>query len=127
MLYTFEYDASHIPSIPVVEIAIGPALSQPTVALTAIVDSGADTTIIPTRYLNRVRARPGENGWLRGLASQRIPVDFYTISFRIGSYALSDIVVVGAASLRDAILGRDILNQLIVTLNGLASTVEIAL
>ncbi|MEZ4705622.1 MAG: hypothetical protein R3A44_00365 [Caldilineaceae bacterium] len=39
---------------------------------------------------------------------------------------LRNLRVVGNASSAEAILGRDALNQLIVTMNGLASTTEIS-
>ena len=45
MLYTFEYDLLFVPAMPVVEIQLGRAQTEPTLVVRAIVDSGADATI----------------------------------------------------------------------------------
>jgi hypothetical protein len=72
MLYSFDYDTSYFPALPVVEIEIRYAKSEPSLSLRAIVDSGADATIVPLRYLQQVRARRGKKAWLRGMVQQRI-------------------------------------------------------
>jgi hypothetical protein len=63
---------------------------------------------------------------LRGTAQQRIQVDQYWVWLRIGGHIPLYIQAVGDTQGEEAILGRDVLNQLIVTLNGLASVVEIS-
>jgi hypothetical protein len=126
MIYTRDYDTSYFPAMPVVEIVIRYAANAPEVSLIAVVDSGADATIIPRHYLRQVRARKGEKAWLRGTAASRMVVDRYWVSLGIGGHIWTPIQVVGAATDEEAILGRDVLNHLIVTLNGLASVVEIS-
>jgi len=82
MLYSRDYDISYYnPSMPVAEIMIGRGETEPTLSLTALIDSGADATIIPVHYLDKVRARKGESGWLRGASIQRTPIDLYVVSF----------------------------------------------
>jgi hypothetical protein len=51
--------------------------------------------------------------------------DIYLVSLRIGSHLLGAVRVVAGLEGEEIILGRNVLNQLVVTLNGLASTVEI--
>lgn len=126
MLYTYDYDIGYVPSMPVVNIVIGPALAPPTLILTAIVDSGADATTIPVQFLRQIQARRSNQVWIRGTAMQRVAASLYPISLRLGSFELRRIQVVGDTQYGETILGRDILNQLIVTLNGLANTVEIS-
>jgi hypothetical protein len=126
MVYSFDYDTSYIPSIPVVEIEVTSERDEPGVHLRAIVDSGADATIVPMRYLLRVQARKGEKAWLRGTAQQRILVAQYKVWLHIRGLRPLYLQAVGDAQGQEAILGRDVLNQLIVTLNGLASVVEIS-
>jgi hypothetical protein len=55
-----------------------------------------------------------------------IGVDIYEVSLRVGSYMVSKVYAVADKRNAEVILGRDVLNQFIVTLNGLASTVEIS-
>jgi hypothetical protein len=126
VLYSFDYDTSYFPSIPVVEIELRDGKDSPGVSLRAIVDSGADATIIPVHYLQQLHARKGKKAWLRGTAQQRIQVERYWVWLQIGGHAPFYIQAVGDTQSEEAILGRDILNQMIVTLNGLASVVEIS-
>jgi hypothetical protein len=126
MLYTRDYDTVYIPSMPVAEILIGRGSRTPTLKLTALIDSGVDATIIPVHFLHQIQARKGQPAWLRGTALHRIPIDLYMVSFRLGDFNRSVVRVVGSKEYDEAILGRDVLNQLIVTLNGLASVVEIS-
>ena len=56
----------------------------------------------------------------------RTPVHLYVVSLQVGDFRQAVMRVVGGAECEEAILGRDVLNQLIVILNGLASVVEIS-
>jgi hypothetical protein len=85
-----------------------------------------EDTIIPVHFLDEVRARKGQPAWLRGTTGHRTQVDIYVVSLRLGDFNLAVLRVVGTTQYEEAILGRDVLNQFIVTLNGLASTVEIS-
>ena len=126
MIYTFDYDMSYFPAIPIVEAEIRQERNTPGLSLRAIVDSGADATIIPTGFLEQIGAQQGDQAWLRGTAQSRVQVVLYWIWLHIGGHRPMYIEVVGDEIGKEAILGRDVLNQLIVTLNGLASTVEIS-
>lgn len=125
-MYTFEYDGSYIPSMPVAEIQIGKSNTAPALVLRAIVDSGADATIIPVRWLKQIRARKSEKAWMSTTTASRRLIDLYAVSLRIGGFEQRALSVVGSLDMEEAILGRDILNHLIVTLNGLAGVTEIA-
>jgi hypothetical protein len=126
MIYSFDHNMDYVPAIPIAEIAIRYATNAPEVSLSAIVDSGADATIIPMQFLRRVRARKGEKAWMRGPALQRMQVDRYWVAIRVGGHMTIHVQVVGDNQGEESILGRDVLNQLIVTLNGLAAVVEIS-
>ena len=55
IVYTYSYNTGyHGPPLPVVEIEVG-AVSQDErqLRLTGVVDSGADATMIPSRYLRQ--------------------------------------------------------------------------
>ncbi|MFN8495088.1 MAG: hypothetical protein U0350_46220 [Caldilineaceae bacterium] len=57
MNYYFDYDIAYNPAMPVVEIVVGRVGSAPSLPLIALIDSGADSTIIPLRYLHQIGAR----------------------------------------------------------------------
>ncbi len=127
MIHTFDYDQSFTPSMPVAEIRIGSRQAGAQITLRAILDSGADATIIPERILRQVGARHSGKVWMRGAAQQRILVNLYTTSVRLGDYERRRLPVVGGLDEQEVIVGRDVLNHLIVTLNGLAAVAEISL
>ena len=125
MLYTFEYDLSYAPSMPVAEIRIGKRNTAPGLALQAIIDSGADATIIPIQWLDQVQARRSERAWMNTAAGTRRIVSLYVISLRIGDYERRALSVIAGFDSEEAMIGRDVLNHLIVTLNGLANVTEL--
>ncbi len=106
MIYSFDYDMSYFPAIPVVEVEIRQINDMPGVSLRAIVDSGADATIIPIQYLEQVQAHKGDEAWLRGMARNRIRVELYWIWLHIGGRPPLYIEVVGDIQGEEAILGR---------------------
>jgi predicted aspartyl protease len=93
---------------------------------TAILDSGADATIIPIQYLHQVQARKIGRAQLRTTVGAPIQVDLYIVSLSISDFFQRYVEVIADTSNQEIIMGRDVLNQLIVTLNGLAAVVEIS-
>lgn len=57
LVYTYNYETTHDPAIPMVEVRIGAVSTPPTLILTALIDSGSDGTIIPLNELKRIGAR----------------------------------------------------------------------
>jgi predicted aspartyl protease len=124
-VYTYDYDSIYDPAMPVVDIELGRAGGEPALKLTALVDSGADATIVPLRYLVQVNARRSRKKWMRGTAGGRILVDLYLISLKLGPFVTKNLAAVGDTENEELIVGRDVLNHLAVFLNGPANAVEI--
>lgn len=123
---SFEYDTSYHPSAPFADIEIdGYDESSGNRTVWAMLDSGADATILPLRILNAVGADYKESTWMRGTAGGRIEVVLYLVGIRIGSNLIDGLHVIASANSNEAIIGRDVLNRLIVTLNGHAEMTEI--
>jgi hypothetical protein len=112
--------------MPIVEVILGRAGTEPSVTVIGLIDSGADATIVPLNYLTQLRARKGKQSAMRGVTGSRILVDLYQISLQIGSFHLANVQVVAGTDLDEVIVGRDVLNHFIITLNGLASAVEVS-
>jgi hypothetical protein len=125
-VYSYDYDRSYNPSIPIVEIKIGQPWTTPLLPLTALVDSGADGSIIPLQYLRQVGARRERKSWITGITGVRTQIDIYTVALSFGPFVFDDIEVAAGKRNDEIIVGRDLLNQFIVTLDGLASVVEIS-
>lgn len=62
---------------------------------------------------------------MRGITGIAYPVDLYLITVQIGSHNIPAIRAIVATSDGETIIGRDVLNQLVVTLNGPANVTEI--
>ncbi|MCB0256627.1 MAG: hypothetical protein KDI55_23145, partial [Anaerolineae bacterium] len=87
--------------------------------------SGADVTVLPVRVLNRIDAEYLETAILYGVAGGRTRVDVYRVALQLGPHTVNAVHVVGVLSTSNIVLGRDVLNQLSVTLNGPANMTEI--
>jgi hypothetical protein len=124
-IYTYDYDSNYDPAMPVVDIEIGRALAKTTLALTALVDSGADATMVPMSYLRQIQSRRSRKKWMLGATRGRMLVDLYLISLQIGPFTQAHLEVVGDTENGEVIVGRDVLNHLVVNLNGPANSVEI--
>ncbi|MEW5987674.1 MAG: retroviral-like aspartic protease family protein [Chloroflexota bacterium] len=128
MVFTYDYDTGYNgPALPVVEVGIqAMGKNDRRTVLKAMVDSGADATMIPVRHLTRIGARKVDKRWMRGIDGLRYPVDIYGISVTVGPHTFHAVEVIGDRQNQEALLGRDVLNQMVVTLNGLAYVVEIS-
>ncbi len=114
---SFIYDTGYIPSAPVLIMQIS--------ARSELIDSGADATMIPINFLHEIGAKYVRTQRMRGITGASKRINLYSVTLQISSHRLSSIHVVGSAPGTEVILGRDVLNHLIVTLNGLAGVTEI--
>ena len=120
MTYTYPYNEQYI---PVADIEIW-AREDKSLAVTALLDSGSDATMIPIRFLQQVRARKGKRMRVHVLGNHSYMTDSYRISLRMAGTTVQLSVLADHFN-EQVILGRDVLNYLVVTLNGVAHMVEI--
>ncbi len=124
--YSHGYDDTYDPSMPVIEVVvrdiIAGAHSEP---MTAIVDSGADGCLVPINVLQNLNLRPIRRARMRGVSGIAQSVDVFLVALEIGPITMKGIRVIGDRDGNELIVGRNALNQLVVTLNGLAGEVEI--
>lgn len=121
-----DYDSRFDPAMPMVELTFSGLVEGQTVRRMAMVDSGADATLLSQSDLQQLGAELIGWGRMVGVSgiSQRIPI--YAVKLAIGQIDLGTVRVLGYRTNAEPIVGRDVLNQLIVTLNGLAQVLEIA-
>jgi predicted aspartyl protease len=125
-LYTYDYDFSYSPSAPVAEVEVTTDVTDRAITLMAFIDSGADATMLPFVFLQELQAEEVETRYLRTVIGKRVAVDLYRVAIRIGAYHFRSIRAIATNSPTEIILGRDVLNHLVVTLNGLAAMTEIS-
>lgn len=114
----FAYDTVFDPAMPVCELTLVSAATGGRMTLSAIVDTGADATIIPTRFLRQIGARRVFETGLRSQWGERRMVFLYLVDLKINEIALPGAYVVGDEIGDDVVLGRNALNKLKVTLDG---------
>lgn len=127
-MYSHDYqnDNTYGPAYPVVELSIKPIGSATEgVNLLALVDSGADATIVPMHILQNAQVELVGRAQMRWGTHHSQPYDVYLGTITIGAYVIRGVRILADPQNNEAILGRDVLNQMIVTLNGLANIVEI--
>ncbi len=126
IVYTYEYDFTYSPSLPVVQVNVR-AFGQntPSMQVNAIIDSGSDGSMVPVGVLRRIKARKTGQVIIRTITGARSIANIYEVQLRIGSHNFSKVRVAADKHNKMIVLGRDVLNHLVVTLNGLAAATEI--
>ncbi|MEA2626393.1 MAG: hypothetical protein QOD06_2438 [Candidatus Binatota bacterium] len=115
MTRRFVYDESADPPAPVLPLLLAAPESEESVLVTALVDTGADCTLVPADVVRRLRLPVVDRLLVEGLggATRRAPVHLALVRVA-GDRCLARVV----AFEREAILGRDLLNRLTLSLDG---------
>lgn len=112
--------------MPLLDLGIGVSRQSIDIEISALVDSGADATMIPLHYIQQLGAKIQEKRWMSGVAGGRHSVGLYVLYLQVGTFG-AYVPVIGDPINSEVIVGRDVLNRLVITLDGLAETVEIAM
>lgn len=113
---SFPYDASTDPPAPVVPIRIA-SLADPTEVrvVSMLVDTGADCTCIPEVVARSLALPIVERASIAGIAGAVRRVALYEASIELATFR----IVVPVVGLDDeAIVGRDVLRRIVLTLDG---------
>jgi predicted aspartyl protease len=122
----FAYNHAYRPPIPSLQVSLGLPGHEPTLGpLSAIVDTGADATLVPLDYIKQIGAPRVDTGNLRSQWGERRPVFIYAIALQIGIHRFAAVWAVGDESSDEIVIGRNVLNQLRTLLDGPASTLEL--
>ncbi len=114
----FIYDATYDPAMPVCAVTIAAAVTGRRAILHAIMDTGADATIVPSPVLRQIGARRVFETGLRSQWGERRTVFLYVVDLEVNGVALPGVYVVGDEIGSEVVLGRNALNKLILTLDG---------
>ena len=125
MLLSYEYSREYLPSAPVIEIGLRRTPNEREIAVEALLDTGADATILPYSLLKIINAIYREFVSIRSITGISQRMQTFAVTIRLGPHLIPAISAVADRHGTEVILGRDVLNQLILTLNGPALTTQI--
>ncbi|HLF28093.1 MAG TPA: hypothetical protein VJG32_17315 [Anaerolineae bacterium] len=110
------YDSSYTPPAPVLNVRLAVAGEPSQVGpLPAIVDTGSDGTLIPIRHLESIEAIGLGDAILHGVLGETREVHLYEVDIQVDSTLLPGMIVVGDDHGDEIILGRNVLNRLILS------------
>ena len=118
------YSHEKFPPAPVLDIQLSaPGESPQTATLTALIDTGGDFTIVPLQWLLDINAPESRSAHVRGLWSDRQLVTLYLVDIHLAHGTLPGMEVIGIEDEEDSdeqevILGRNVLNLLLLLLEG---------
>lgn len=113
------YLDTHYPEIPVLEIYLGyPAEKLSLGPLVAIVDTGADGTLIPQKLLDQIETPMVDTVRIRSHWGEWRRVMVFTVDMGFENLRLPAVDVIGDETGTDIILGRNVLNRLKLLLDG---------
>lgn len=111
----FAYDASLDPPAPVVPVRISRPVGEEAVMLTMLVDTGADCTLVPIAVVRQLGLPQIDIIGLTGIGGAKQRTTVHAAAVEFGDLRVLARVV---AFVDEAILGRDVLNQALVMLDG---------
>ena len=93
--------------------------------LSALLDSGADGTLVPISYLKDLLAVPLRDVSIRSHWGELRKVQLFTIDLELADLRLPGIFVIGDEQENEIVLGRNVLNRLVVVLDGPGESVTL--
>lgn len=123
--FDYERDYEGGSAAPVVELRVWAIGASDGVSARALIDSGAEATVLPLDVLTQAGAEPVGRARLRWGQAPGLTYDVYLAAIEIGPYHLPGVRILADRRFGEAVLGQDVLNQLVVTLNGPGHTVGI--
>jgi hypothetical protein len=121
----FPYNADYAPPAPTVDGSFA-VLGEPFMVgpLRALLDSGADVSLVPRACIARLGVPPSDRKYLRSHRGERRRVDVHFVDVGIGELRLPFIEVVAHDLGSEVILGRNVLSKPVVRLDGPARIVD---
>ena len=119
--YSIEFD----PPAPVVGFKVYCPVDHQRVAnVSGELDSGAEISVVPQRLVDELRLVPRRGMVTQAYDGTQSQWATYMVDLEIEGCEVHDVEVIALPRL-DAVLGRDVLNSFIVTLDGKALTFEV--
>ena len=113
----YRYNRREEPPAPFLDILVSASESSEPVALSAQLDTGADTTHIPISLLRELEIAASDTGLIRGVSGPATAQEIFKVFISI-EQGIPEQYEVFSWNWPYALLGRDILNKYHLTLDG---------
>jgi predicted aspartyl protease len=118
------FDTTFDPPAPVLPVRIsGLDEHDPAAMVRMLVDTGADCTLIPVKLARSLRLPVVDKAEIQGVGSKAQAANVHAARIRLGSLrVLMRVVALGD----ECLIGRDILNRLVLHLDGPTHTLQVS-
>lgn len=117
------YDARERPPAPIVSLVVTNSESGTSIVLRGKLDTGASISVLPKSALESLELYPKGETAIIGYDGARTVRETYYADMEIESVRLASVRLV-TTSRDEMLLGRDVLNQFLIVLDGKALTFE---
>ena len=122
----FPYDSNYQPPFPAVQVALhNREEGLQTSARSALLDSGADASLVPIVFLREIVAPALTDTRIRSHWGEWRLAQLFVVDVEIEDIMLPGIFVVGDEQGDEIVLGRDVLNKMRIFLDGPAGIADI--
>jgi predicted aspartyl protease len=122
----YPYDTSYQPPFPVVRVAFhNSEEGLHTAPEKALLDTGSDGSLVPVAYLRQIFAPALTDIRIRSHWGEWRSAQLFAVDLEFGNLRLPDVFVVGDEEGNEIILGRNVLNELRILLDGPANAADI--
>jgi predicted aspartyl protease len=125
----FNHSTSFNPPAPVIDVLLLRPLSKEStngIRVSALIDSGADITAVPQAMVNRLQLYPVDEILVAGYTGETIRELVYSVAIVIANLKPQIVKAVGYRSDDIALIGRDLINQWLLVLDGKQQVFEIS-
>lgn len=120
-----QYDDRFTPPFPRLPVVLSQPDMPSYVKLPGLIDTGADATLAPIAHLLHVDAVELYRARLRSHWGELRSVSVYLVDLSVAGHVLPGVEVVGDELTSDILLGRNVLNRLILLLDGPSGNVDV--
>ena len=120
---TFGYSADPVPAL-ILPVEVSPLESSASRSVAGKLDTGSDMSVIPDSLADVLGLGVGGDVWVRGAYSEweRRPTFWVRIALTDGPFFEVEVL---SSPRRDCLVGRDILNRMVLHADGPAKTFEL--
>lgn len=116
---SYPYDPQFAPPFPALPIVLRSIEEgESTDVYTAHIDTGADSTLVPSALIDAIGADEYATARLRSHWGEHREVSLYLVDMEVAGELLPSVEVIADDRSSDILLGRNVLNRLILLLDG---------